>query len=443
MSGMAAAARLAARRHEVIVCEASAAFGGALSVWRHGDLDFDTGPYTLTLPAAYRDLFVKTGSRKASAAAKLEDRVGLQALDPVRRYVFPDGTRLDLPNASRGRLRAALDSAFGTGAGEGWLRLVDHGGRAWDVLRPALVEAPGSGGRELTRLLRSRAGRRALTPGRSLQRLSRGWFADPRLRMLMDDYLREAGADPRQAPGVSAARVYIEHTFGAWRIVGGLYRLAEELHQRAADRGAEFRFDSPVQRIEKDQANAVAGVVLGSGERLGADVVIAAVDRGELARLLGGSAAGARPTGRGTTTMCVEVPGPAGEAMPHETVFLRADGTSIRVHVPAEQPTAWTIHASGATDSTGPVESSAVLIALAESGLDIQSRARVLHTIPAGHGSAAALDRGLREVVLRSPVAQPSRGLFHIGASARPGTGLSFAALSAWQAAELIGPAAR
>jgi phytoene dehydrogenase-like protein len=456
MSGMAAAARLAARRHEVTVCDASATFGGALSTWRHGDLSFDTGPYTLTLPAVYRDLFVKTGSRKASAAAKLEDRVDLQPLDPVRRYVFPDGTRLDLPNASRGRLRAAFDEAFGGGAGDGWLRLIDHGGRAWEVLRPALVEAPGSGGRDLLRLLARGDGRRALTPGRSLRRLSRGWFSDPRLRLLMDDYLRQAGADPRRAPGVSAARVYIEHTFGAWRISGGLYRLAEELHQRAADRGAEFRFQSPVQRIETEPSSAVTGVVLADGERLSADVVIAAVDRGELARLLGrassaSASAGTQPGTRSRTTLCLEVSAPADgstppQDLPHETVFLRGDGTSIRVHVPVDQPTAWTVHATGVSGVKGVSrlgDSSAILAALAESGLDIRGRARVLHEIPADAAARVPADAGLRAVLLRSPVSQPIRGLFHVGTSARPGTGLSFAALSAWHAAELIGPAAR
>jgi phytoene dehydrogenase-like protein len=141
MGGMAAAARLAAQRHQVTVLEAAEGVGGAVGRFRADGLTFDTGPYTLGLPAVYRDLFVKTGSRKASAAGRLEDRVDLYPLDPVRRYVFPDGAVLDLPNASRGRLRTAFDEALGAGAGDSWLRLVDHGGRAWEALRPVLVEA--------------------------------------------------------------------------------------------------------------------------------------------------------------------------------------------------------------------------------------------------------------------------------------------------------------
>jgi phytoene dehydrogenase-like protein len=125
MAGLAVAARLANRENSVVVCEASAHLGGALSSWQHDDLTFDTGAYTLTLPAVYRDLFIKTGSRKKSAADTLEDRVDLRPVDPVRRYLFPDGTRLDIPNASRGRLHAAFDSALGTGAGDAWLRVLD------------------------------------------------------------------------------------------------------------------------------------------------------------------------------------------------------------------------------------------------------------------------------------------------------------------------------
>ena len=75
-------------------------------------------------------------------------------------------------------------------------------------------------------------------------------------------------------------------------------------------------------------------------------------------------------------------------------------------------------------------------------------RVRVLHVITtadrevatgvpggASYGPAA---NDLRSALLRSPVAQAMPGLFHVGASARPSSGLSFAALSGWQAAELV-----
>ena len=46
-----------------------------------------TGPSLLTLPAVYRDLFLKTGGA-------LEDAIDLQDLEPAFGYRFSDGTAL-------------------------------------------------------------------------------------------------------------------------------------------------------------------------------------------------------------------------------------------------------------------------------------------------------------------------------------------------------------
>lgn len=452
---MAAAARLAARGHEVTVCESSARAGGALASWHDaggdpsGGLVFDTGAHTLTLPAVYRDLFIKTAKRgRGAAAIKLEDVVDLMPLDPVRSYVFPDGTRLDLPNASRARLLTAFDDALGTGAGATWLRVLEHGGRVWNTIRPALVEAPGSGRRALARLLRTRDGRGALTPGRSLDGLTRRWFTHhPALGLILDDYARQAGADPRHAPAVLAAHPYIEHAFGAWRIPGGMHTLATALYERAVGRGVEFRFNTPVARISVapsvSNSGAVTGVALGDGTELAADVVIAAVDVAVLTRLTG-AAEQRLAYSQSVTTLCLALDDSPAAEMPHETVLLDENGPAIRVHVAQEQPRAWTVHADGDHDPQ------ALLDAIARRGLDVRGRVQARHVVTTADREAATgvpggaaygpAPRDLRTTLLRSAVAQPTRGLFHVGASARPGAGLSFAALSGWQASELIDP---
>jgi phytoene dehydrogenase-like protein len=449
MAGLAAAARLAARGHSVQVCEAGHTVGGTLGSWQHDGLVFDTGAHTLTLPAAYRDLFIKTGSRKKSAASTLEDRLDLRPLDPVRRYVFADGTRLDLPNASRGRLSAAFDEALGGGAGEAWLRVIDHGSLVWDKIRPALVERPGAGARELAGLLSTAAGWRALTPQRSLRSLAGRWFTDPRLFLLLDDYARQAGAaaDPAGAPAVLAARIYIEHAFGAWQIVGGMYTLAEELRLRLLERGARIRYGARVVRIEHDDG-ALRAVVLEDGERLAADVVVADVDQAVLAGLVGRKPKKASYSPP-ATTLCLIVDDPP--PMPHETVLLNENGPAVRVHVAAERPTAWTVHVPGSPGARP--DPASVLADLAARGIDVRQSAVVGTVITATDRAAVTGTPGasafgpavtsLRSALLRSPVKQPVPGLYHVGASARPGSGLSFAALSGWQAAELInsGPA--
>ena len=63
IGGMSAAARLAKAGHDVTVFEGSDRTGGKCRTKWIGNYAFDTGPSLLTLPAVYRDLFLKTGKR--------------------------------------------------------------------------------------------------------------------------------------------------------------------------------------------------------------------------------------------------------------------------------------------------------------------------------------------------------------------------------------------
>src|SRR5688500_18464906 len=97
IGGLSVAARLATTGHDVVVCEQSQQVGGKLAAFSRDGFTFDTGPSLLTLPAVYRDLFLKTG-------APLEECVELVEIDPAFRYRFPatqdmDAVWLDVPNA--------------------------------------------------------------------------------------------------------------------------------------------------------------------------------------------------------------------------------------------------------------------------------------------------------------------------------------------------------
>ena len=162
----------------------------------------------------------------------------------------------------------------GRGAGEAWhASVVDHGNRAWSAIRPSLVEVPDAGRAELWRLLRSTPTRRALAPRQTLRQVAAAAGArDPRMLSVFDEYARAAGAAPEKAPAVLAIRIYIEQAFGAWRVVGGLSELATAMYERCLKRGVSFRFDTEVTSV-------TSGVVTcATGEKLTADVIVAAVD---------------------------------------------------------------------------------------------------------------------------------------------------------------------
>ena len=82
---MACAARLASKGHTVTVFEHNETWGGKLGYAEHDGYKFDTGPSLLTLPAVYRDLFLKTG-------AAIEDSIEIVDLETA--FLFPWGVAL-------------------------------------------------------------------------------------------------------------------------------------------------------------------------------------------------------------------------------------------------------------------------------------------------------------------------------------------------------------
>ncbi|MBQ1124858.1 NAD(P)/FAD-dependent oxidoreductase, partial [Streptomyces sp. B15] len=306
MGGMAAAARLAVAGHEVSVHERTGTYGGSVRQYARNGFAFDTGPGLLRLPAVYRDLFVKTGRER------LEDRVELVQVPVTARHLFADGSAVSLPNASRGKVIAALDEALGGGAGERWAGMLTRAREAWEATRRPLLEEPlrdepsslgvlsrdgaypaprKKGLQRLARALRAGSG-----PGPTLAGIAREELRDPRLAEMLGSYAWACGVDPRSAPASAAVLAYVEDAFGTWYVRGGMRALADALYERCRERRVAFHFDSAVTGVREKDGRA-AGLELADGSVVDADVVVAG----------GGPAApgGRSATDRGTARFTV------------------------------------------------------------------------------------------------------------------------------------------
>jgi len=491
LGGLAVAARLATAGHHVEVLEAAPTWGGKLGTWSRDGFTFDTGPSLLTLPAVYRELFASTGR-------PLEDVVDLVPVDPVARYRFPavdghDQAWLDVPNASRPALAAALDHTLGPGAGADWGRFLDRAHAIWQATREPFLESPLGGTRELLRLARHTSDVRTVAPWRTLRGLGRDHLRDPRLRMFLDRYATYSGSDPRRAPAALAVVPYVEQTFGAWYVRGGLRRLGQAVHDRAVERGATVRTDAPVAAVLLD-GGRVSGVRLEDGSVVRADVVVSDAD----ARTLYGELLPRDVGGRSLRRLDRATPSLSGFVLllalrgrtpdlAHHTVLFPADydaefdavfGRDARsvddptVYVsapddPALRPDddheAWFVlvnaprHGAGpgATDWDLPFRASTyadrVLEVMAARGLDVRDRVlwrevRTPADLERATGSPGGAiygtsSNGVRAAFLRPGNASPVPGLFLVGGSAHPGGGLPLVGLSAAIVARLVGPA--
>jgi phytoene desaturase len=465
VGGLAAAARLAAAGHEVVVHERSAVVGGKLGVYDRDGFLFDTGPSLLTMPHVFDDLAVHP-----------------VPLDPVVRHVFPDRTVLDssaCPEVFLERIAAAM----GAGAAADWARFWRRASRIWEASWRSVLRRPVTPA-SLAALSWRVGDVAAIAPWRSLRALGRHYLRDARLRMMLDRYATYAGADPRRAPAALAAIPYAELTFGGWYLPGGLGTLAAALLARCRSLGVSIVLDSPVSGICVD--GGVSGVRLASDRFVPADIVVSDVDAvtvyrdllptpSRLGRLADRSLAG--------FVLLLGIRGTTPE-LAHHTVFFPSYydaefdavfGTAGRRARPASDPTIFitraadpAVHPPGheawfvlvnaprhgtawsALDWSRPGLAEAyrdrVLAVLAARGLDVRDRLLFAETrTPRDLADATAAPGGAiygtAGGLLRPPNRGPVPGLWLVGGSTHPGGGLPMVTLSAQIVADAIGPA--
>jgi phytoene desaturase len=490
IGGLAAAARLASLGHDVTVCEQAPTIGGKVGLYQRDGFRFDTGPSLLTLPAVYRDLFLKTGE-------PLERVLELSPVEPICHYRFADGIQLDLPNAAPPMVARAWDKALGDGAGADWATFMRHASRIWDVTRGPFLESPLAGGRTLIGLSRNLSNVRTVAPWLSLRQLGRRYLRHPNQRTFLDRYATYTGSDPRAAPAALATVPYVEQTFGAWYVQGGLRRLAEAVAERARQTGAKIRTEAAVERVLVSR-DRLEGVQLADGERLVADIVLANADAHHLYHdLLPGpeGVAGRKVLRRATPSLSgfvllLALRGRTPE-LRHHTVLFPADYDAEFDHVfgtgrcagkpapcpdpaiyisapddPALRPDAaheaWFVlvnaprHDPGRGvdwDAAGLAEKYAdrILLLMAERGFDVRDRVlwRQVRT-PAdlerdtrsvGGSIYGTSSNGARAAFLRPANRSTVNGLYLVGGSSHPGGGLPLVGMSAAIVTELIGPA--
>ena len=481
---MAAAARLSVKGHQVTIVEQSDQVGGKAGAYSRDGFVFDTGPSLITLPAVYRDLFLKTGT-------SLEDNVDLQPVEPGTSYRWSDGTRVTLPGVNPAAAATALGDALGGTAREDWLALVARAAEIWRITRKPFLESPLTGTRELLALAKSPRDVRTVAPTTSLRGLGRKYLRDPRLRMLLDRYATYSGSDPRKAPAALSTIPYVEQTFGSWHIGGGVHKLADALAARCEERKVDILLNSDVTRIVLDEGR-VRSVELSDGSHLEADIVVSNADASHLyGDLVSGNRADAalRQLRKATPSfsgfvMLLAIKGRTSDISHHNVWFpsdYNAEFDAVFKGRPATDPTiyacvpndplmrpdaeheSWFVLINAPRHGHGKNEfdwsqtdfannyADRMVELLAERGTDLRNRIlwRELIT-PAdleartrapGGSIYGTSSNGMRAAFLRPANTSPIEGLYLVGGSSHPGGGLPLVGMSAEIVAETIGRA--
>lgn len=475
IGGLSAAIRLAAAGKRVTVLEQNAAVGGKMSQIEQDGFRWDTGPSVITMRHVFEELF-------ATAGRRLEDYLTLLPVEPLTRYFYPDGTRID---ATRDMTRMAEQiAALDERDVEGYLDFLEYAARLHRITGPVFVYNQPPTLRTFLGVPVSDMVR--VDPWLTMDQAIRRRVRSPQMRQLLARFATYVGASPYQAPATLSVIAHVELTGGVWYPRGGIYQIAAAMAKLADELGVEIHTQAPAAAITVD-GGAATGVVTTDGRHFAADAVIANVDVTTVyEHLLPQELAPRRRTAlRQRETSCsgyVLLLGVEGthDQLAHHNIFFNHNYRSefddiFRRGVPPHDPTVY-VAITGKSDPShappgcenwfvlvnapplGPAFDWAqqeaayrtlVLETLARHGLDIRSRIRSEHRLtPADIRSLTGAWRGALYGIssnqalnaFRRPHNRCAdvRGLYFAGGTTHPGGGVPIVTLSGKVAAELV-----
>lgn len=319
LGGLSAAIYLRLAGYEVTLFEANERVGGRANRIRRDGFTFDTGPTLLNYPWVFENLF-------RAAGRELRDYVTLLPVDPSVSFQWPDGARFRLSSNLQNLL--AECERLEPGVRPQVIAFLQDAAVKYRLAFDKLIA------RNEDNPLKWIG---ALSPA-ELMRLSLWRSLDGELgRFFKSRYLREAfgsygmylGGSPYRLPGLFSILAYGELAYGLWLPRGGIYALIEGVEQLARELGVEIHTQQPVKRIVVERRR-VAGVALADGNIHRAPLVVSNVDVPTTEReLLGDNVRRASHPKMtpGVLTFYWGVRGPV-QNIGHHTIFLPDDVTS-------------------------------------------------------------------------------------------------------------------
>lgn len=265
LGGLAAAIRLRARGHQVLVLEGMDQPGGRAAVFKQDGFSFDAGPTVVTASYLFDELFALVGRDR-------RDYVEFMPVDPFYRVVFPDGERFDYVG-DEDRLLAQI-AAFNPRDVDGYRKLADHARRIFDVGYTQLVDKPFD---RFTDMLKIVPDLVRLGCWRSVYSWVSQYIADERLRQVFTFQPLLIGGNPFRAPAIYALIHWLERKWGVEFAKGGTTAIVGAMVRLLAELGVEVRCSSPVTEIEVEAGRAVA-VRTGDGARIACSAVVSNAD---------------------------------------------------------------------------------------------------------------------------------------------------------------------
>ncbi len=469
IGGLSTAIRLAAAGEQVVVFEKNGLVGGKMYQIKAEGYTWDTGPSVITMLNVLEELFMIAGRR-------LEDYVSLEAVEPLTRYFYADGTVLDASQDEK-KMAAEISKIQATDVA-GYRNYLRYAEELHRITGPVFIYDKPPTWRSFTKVP---FGDWFKADGlRTMSQAINSYVRSRQLRQFLGRFATYVGASPYQAPATLNVIAHVELSGGVFYPKGGVYEIARALEQLAKELGVRIETDCAIAEIAVADRRA-CGVRLANGEEVAAKAVVSNVDVTTTRQKLLAAAKGGVPQDLSCSgfvlLLGVEKEHPR---LAHHNIFFSEDYPAefaaifeegrppekptiyvaitskkdvehappgcenwfVLVNVPAlNEATDWEREASGYRDL--------ILGRLADCGYDIRDHIgveRILTPVDLTHRSGAwrgalyGASSNARLAAFRRPHnrAKGVRGLYFVGGTTHPGGGVPMVALSGKVAAELV-----
>ncbi|MBM4375851.1 MAG: phytoene desaturase [Deltaproteobacteria bacterium] len=265
LGGLAAAVRLRAMGHRVVVVDAGDQPGGRARSFQRDGYSFDAGPTVVTAPYLLHELFELVGRDS-------RDYFELTPVDPFYRVLFAEGGHFDYVGDEE-RLLEQIGRLSPADV-DGYRKMVAHSQRIFDVGYTQLADKPFTNLSDMLRIMPDMA---RLSAYRSVYSLVSRYLKDERLRQVFTFQPLLVGGNPFHTPAIYLLIHWLERKWGVHfamggtrSIVNGLVRLLEEL-------GVEVQLGTKVSRLAVTNGRVTA-VETEDGKRIAASMVVANAD---------------------------------------------------------------------------------------------------------------------------------------------------------------------
>ena len=267
--GIAAALRLRAKGYRVTLIDRGRQLGGRAQVFEREGFRHDAGPTVITAPFLFEELFALFGERFA-------DHVELVPLTPWYRFHFADGDHFDYG----GTLDETLAEIRRISAddGEGYLRLLAHSKRIFDIGFTELADKPFDRLRTMLRVIPSLV---RLRCDRTVWGLVKAFLKNDKLRQAFSIQPLLVGGNPFDTTSIYGLIHYLERAHGVFFAMGGTGAITRALGALMERRGVAVQLGSTVRRIRVEGGVATA-VELADRGVIPADLVVCNADAAHL-----------------------------------------------------------------------------------------------------------------------------------------------------------------